>query len=387
MQLWSVRALLGALMLASSALADIEDDLGTVLKFGPRVAGSGANEKARAYFEAEFQALGYTTRRDTFTYPRFDDLGSDVRLGSRILGGRALEGSTGGAVTARAVRVPGVGTPENFQTVNVRGQVAVVQRGQISFLEKAKNALAAGAAGLIVVNNEAKELQGRLGERLTLPVLAVTSTVGTSLQDGQQITLNVRVREGEVRGVNVVAFKSGVTRPEILFGGHLDSVFRSPGANDNLSGTAAVVELARRTVNTPLAQRSFFVLFDGEEDGLRGSRAFVKENPVLVQGLKTMFNFDMVGVNATPLHVTGERRLVDAARQAAQLAGSSPDRGSSDQVPFVQAGIPTLFFHRGLDANYHQPTDTLADPELIRATVDAALKTADAVLKLVPAER
>lgn len=178
----------------------------------------------------------------------------------------------------------------------------------------------------------------------------------------------------------MVAFKWGVTRPEIVFGSRLDSVFRSPGANDNLSGTAAVVELARRAVHTPLAQRSFFALFDGEEDGLRGSRTFVQENPALVQGLKTMFNFDMVGVNAAPLRVTGERQLVDTPRQAAQIAGSSPDQGS-DQVPFAQAGIPTLFFHRGLDANYHQPTDALANPELIRATVGATLKTAGAALK------
>ncbi|GGK31514.1 aminopeptidase [Deinococcus malanensis] len=387
MQTWKLGALMGALMLASSALANIEDDLTTVVKFGPRVAGSEANEKARAYFEAQFQALGYTTRRDVFTYPRFDDLGSDVRQGTQTLTGRALEGSTGGGVTARAVRVPGVGTPENFRAVNVRGQVAVVQRGQIPFLEKARNALAAGAAGLIVVNTEAKELQGRLGERVELPALAVTSTAGAALRNGQPVTLNVRVRDGEVRGVNVVAFKSGVTRPEILFGGHMDSVFRSPGANDNLSGTAAVVEIARRTVNTPMGQRSYFVLFDGEEDGLRGSRAFVKENPALVQGLKAMFNFDMVGVNVTPLNVSGESRLVDIARQAAQIAGSSPDRGGSDQAPFAQMGIPTLFFHRGLDANYHQPSDTLVDPQLVRATVDAALKTADAALAAVPAGR
>ncbi|WP_245808169.1 PA domain-containing protein [Deinococcus hopiensis] len=63
-------------------------------------------------------------------------------------------------------------TPQGFRTVDVSGQVAVVQRGQVLFLA---NALAAGAAGLIVVNNGAEELQGRPGERLTLPALAMTS--------------------------------------------------------------------------------------------------------------------------------------------------------------------------------------------------------------------
>lgn len=92
----SVRALLGALALGSSALANVESDLATVLKFGPRVAGSAAAEQARTYFEAQFRALGYSTRRETFFYPRFDDLGSEVQVGERVLTGLALQRTAGG---------------------------------------------------------------------------------------------------------------------------------------------------------------------------------------------------------------------------------------------------------------------------------------------------
>ena len=386
------RAVLGALLLnaalgSSSALANIEGDLNTVLKFGPRVAGSEANERARTYFEQQFRALGYQTRRDVFTYARFDDLGSDVRLGSERLKGRALQGTVGGEVTGEVVRVPNVGTSEDFASVNVRGKVAVVKRGQIPFAQKARNALAAGALGLIVENNENGELRGTLGDRVELPVLGVTPAVGGSLREGQRVTLAVRVREGDVQGVNVVAFKSGVSEPAILFGGHMDSVPDSPGANDNLSGTAAVLEIARRAVNTPLGARSYFVLFDGEEDGLRGSRAFVKDHPKVVQGLRAMFNFDMVGVDVTPLAVGGHASLVDAARKATPALQSFPDSGGSDHAPFSQAGVPALFFHRGIDVNYHQSTDTLVDPALVRETAEVALKTADVVLAAVAAAR
>ncbi|GAA5511952.1 aminopeptidase YwaD [Deinococcus carri] len=386
----NVRAVLGALVagaltLGSFALAAVENDLTTVLKFGPRVTGSAANEQARSYFEEQFRTLGYTTRREAFTYPRFDDLGSDVRVGERLLAGLALQGTAGGEVSAPVVLVPGVGTPEDFRGVDVRGRVAVVQRGQIPFLQKARNALAAGAAGLIVVNNGPGELHGTLGERVELPVLAVTREDGAALREGQPVTLWVRVREGEVRGVNVVASRPGVTQPDVLFGGHLDSVTGAPGANDNLSGSVAVLELARRAANTPLAAHSFFVLFDGEEDGLRGSRVFVKENPGLVQHLKAMFNFDMVGVNAAPLAVGGDSALVDTARQGTPTLGTFPAGGDSDHASFARAGVPVLFFHRGLDEHYHQPGDTLADPALIRGTVDTALRAADAVLGAVSA--
>ncbi|CAM3514781.1 M28 family metallopeptidase [Deinococcus frigens] len=360
------------------------DHAAAILPFGPRVAGSAAGEQARAYLEAQFRALGYQTRRESFTYPRFDDLGSDVRVGEQVLGGSALQDSAGGEVSAPAVRVPGPGTAADFAQVDVRGRVAVVQRGQIPFIDKVRAALAAGAAGVVIVNNASGGFRGTLGVRVELPVLGVSPTVGAAIEDGQPVTLRVRVREGQVQAVNLIAFKAGMSKPEVLFGAHLDSVQGAPGANDNLSGSLAVLEIARRAVGTPLAARSFFALFDGEEDGLLGSRAFVKDNPETVRGLKAMLNLDMVGVNVMPLMISGEAPLVAAARRAG-VEASERTSGSSDQVPFRQAGVPTLFFHRGLDANYHQPGDTLLDPELVGQAAEAAFKIADEVLGAVPA--
>lgn len=349
MRQFMLRAAVGALvlspaLLSSAARANIAENLDAVIKFGPRVAGSESNEQARAYLEAQFRALGYETRRESFTYPRFDDLGSGVRAGANALTGRALQGTVGGEVTAELARVEGVGTPEEFTRANVRGKIAVVARGQIPFADKARNARAAGASGLIVVNNTAGELRGTLGDRVELPVLGVTPEVGAALRAGERATLSVRVREGDVRGVNIVAFKSGVVKPELLFGGHMDTVADSPGANDNLSGSLAVLDIARRAVNTPLSARSYFVLFDGEEDGLRGSRAFVQGHADLTRGLRAMFNFDMVGVNVTPLAVGGDTTLQELARKAAPTLQAFQDRNGSDHAPFLQAGTPALFF-------------------------------------------
>ncbi|GGO21008.1 M28 family metallopeptidase [Deinococcus humi] len=377
-------ALLALTLPGSGLAATVEDHAKAVLAFGPRVAGSAANGQARSYLEEQFRALGYQTRREAFSYPRFDDLGSDVRVGEQVLGGNALQDSAGGEVTAPAVRVPGVGTSADFARVDVRGRVAVVQRGQIPFIDKARAALAAGAVGVIIVNNSAGDLRGTLGQALNLPVLGVSTTVGAALKDNQPVTLRVRVRQGEVQAVNLIAFKAGVDRPEVLFGAHLDSVQGAPGANDNLSGSLAVLEIARQAANTSLSARSFFVLFDGEEDGLLGSRAFVKDNPSVTGGLKAMLNLDMVGVNVMPLSISGEAPLVEAARRAG-VEASVGTPGSSDQVPFRQAGVPTLFFHRGLDANYHQPGDTLLDSELVRQAATAAFTITNGVLSAVPA--
>ena len=220
-------------------------------------------------------------------------------------------------------------------------------------------------------------MRGTLGEGVSLPVLGVSQDVGAQLTDGAAATLSVRVRSADVLGVNVIAQMSGAA-PQLLFGAHLDSVLKSPGANDNASGSVAVLELARRAQNTPLARQSVFVLFDGEEDGLRGSRAYVTDEKT--SGLRAMFNFDMVGVNVTPLAVGGDRQLGELAQKTVPGLKIFQDGGNSDHASFLNAGVPALFFHRGVDLNYHQPGDQLADPTLIDTTVDAALKVAGALL-------
>ncbi len=379
---FALRAALIAPLLLSSALAGAAADLQALSTYGPRVAGSEAGERARAYVEAQLRAAGYSVRRETFSYPRFDDLGSDVSLGDQTpsgqtLSGLALQGTKGGEVSAPLARVPGLGNSQDFAGADVRGKIAVVARGQIPFAEKARNATQAGALGLIVVNNVPGDVRGTLGESVALPVLGVSQDVGARLSDGAAAKLSVRVRSADVRGVNVIAQMSG-TAPQLLFGAHLDSVTKSPGANDNASGSVAVLELARRAQNTPLAQKSVFVLFDGEEDGLRGSRAFVSDEKTA--GLKAMFNFDMVGVNVTPLAVGGDRQLGTLAQKTVPGLKIFQDGGNSDHASFLNAGVPALFFHRGVDPNYHQPGDKLADPALIDGTVDAALKVAGALL-------
>jgi len=180
--------------------------------------------------------------------------------------------------------------------------------------------------------------------------------------------LDVRMVSEVVQGRNVIA-KRGQS-PLVIVGAHYDSVPGSPGANDNASGTVTVLELARQLANSPLSERVWFMFFDGEEDGLWGSRRFVEQNPELVRGLKAMLNLDMVGVDVNgSLGIGGSpelRALADC--NALQVACGSAPGGGSDHVPFAQAGVPVLFFFRGLDPNYHRPTDTVADPVLMAQT-------------------
>ena len=381
--------------LDSSLKASIDDGVGavvqTLVSLGPRVAGTPTIEAARAYLLEEYAKAGYVTDLQPFTYTKFQDNGSSLTVDQLLIEGHAINGSPAGTFSAPLVAVPDVGRANDFAVVGVRGAIAIVRRGEITFLEKANNAAEAGAVGLVIVNHDPDNFFGRLGGVAKIPVLALAGDEGGSLLDRLQSTaleadIEVNTAESSVTGRNIVAHLDGVTQPRILLGGHYDSVTDSPGANDNASGTAVVLEIARQLSNTALAHHLWFVAFDGEEDGLHGSRAFVREaDPRFLLGLNAMLNFDMVGVN-DGLKVSGASSLIAIAQETDRSIDDIGATGGSDHVPFIQAETPVLFFTRGLEPNYHTPNDRQVNPKLLDETVQIGLNVIEQLLTSEPAD-
>lgn len=370
----------------SVKLSRAGEDVQALVKLGPRVAGTPVMDKASAYLIQEYRKAGYVTQVQTFSYPKFQDLGSNISVGGKTIEGRALNGSQAGKITAPLVAVPNVGRTADFASVDVKGAIALVKRGEIRFLEKAKNAAAAGAIGLVIVNNQSGNFPGALSGESNIPVLALSGEQGRPLSDAAQkeqltATLNVNTRKGNVTGRNIIAHLKGVTQPSVLLGGHYDSVANSPGANDNASGTAVVLDIARNLANTPLASQAWFVAFDGEEDGLHGSRAFVEAaEPQFLSKLKGMLNFDMVGVN-NELLVGGTDSLTKLAQVAAPQVSTFGGRGGSDHAPFAEKNVPVLFFYRGQEPNYHSPNDRQVNSKLLDETAQSGLNVVKRLLE------
>ena len=356
-----------------------------LVELGPRVTGTPVMAKASSYLETEYRKAGYKTQIQTFTYSRFEDLGSSLIVGKTKIMGLPLSGSVAGKVNAPLVFVPNVGRPEDFAQVNVKGAIAVVDRGEIRFSEKVKNATTAGAVAVAIVNNKLGALAASLGGGTSkIPVLALSGKQSSLLRQSdrtkQLATLHVNTRQREVTGRNVVAYLPSVIQPQILLGAHYDSVPGAPGANDNASGTAVVLEIARRIAKTPLAERTWFVAFDGEEDGLHGSKAFVQSaQPQLISNLKAMLNFDMVGVNLQ-LMASGTPQLTTQAKAAQSELSTSESYSGSDHASFAAAKVPVLFFHRGREPNYHTPNDKQVDPNLLDETVSVGLEVVEQLL-------
>ena len=188
----------------------------------------------------------------------------------------------------------------------------------------------------------------------------------------------------EVKGHNVGAFIRG-SDPDfykefIVVGAHYDHLGRSPrfaldpellssvhpGADDNASGTAALLELARRLAASPPARSVLIVHFDAEEWGLVGSRAFVQSPPIPGSAIVFMLNLDMVGrLNGKDLLIDGSvadaptRALADSVARAVGVPAvrSSVSEARSDHAAFVSLGVPALSLTSGYHADYHRATD------------------------------
>ena len=186
---------------------------------------------------------------------------------------------------------------------------------------------------------------------------------------------------------NVVALLPGrdpaLRNQTIVIGAHIDHLGRSSnsaldpdakdairnGADDNASGSAAVLELARLLRAHPTRRSVVFVNFSGEELGLLGSQYFVEHSPVPVDSMVAMLNFDMVG------RMRGDNLIVYGTATATEMAGLLDSAnaplglviqkvgdgfGASDHSSFFAKNVPVLHFFTNIHDDYHRASDDVA---------------------------
>ncbi len=195
------------------------------------------------------------------------------------------------------------------------------------------------------------------------------------------VTIDVETTHATVN--NVLAYLPGKTDEYVIVGAHYDHLGRGtfdslapsqigqihPGADDNASGTAGVLELAR--ILAPLKgqfQRGIlFMSFAGEELGLLGSAAWIKDPTKPLDKAVAMLNMDMVGrIKDNKIYIGGVgtgstlQKVLDQAHGDSPLKFEISQSGytSSDHTSFVTKRIPVLFFFSGLHSDYHKPSDT-----------------------------
>jgi len=285
------------------------------------------------------------------------------------------------------------------------------------FAMKAANAKAHGARGVMMVNDvpvhptdgdkfekfggtagpgdtgilflqihaaEADKLLASAGKSLEGVITSIDHNLKPQSADlpGVRVSANVDIVR-EVKTVhNVTAYLSGRTDEYLVIGAHYDHLGLGgqysmapsetkphPGADDNASGTAGMLELARWFAKQPKPNRGvMFVAFAGEELGLLGSNYYVNHPERPLEKAVAMINMDMIGrMRDSKIYVSGTgtgttlQGLLDSTKTHHDITVDISEKagwGASDHTSFTAKHVPVVFFFSGLHSDYHRPSDT-----------------------------
>ncbi|ASF40080.1 aminopeptidase [Halobacillus halophilus] len=347
----------------------------------PREAGTEGEYHAVQYIKEKFESYGYDTELQPFTFQDWYGGISSLVINDTVFREdvRTFNGSVNGTVKSK-LQFVGLASSEEV-TDSVKGKIALIERGSISFYEKIQNVLNKGAIGVIMFNREGAEGNdfGYTYEGQDIPAVAIDRETGLSLVNqlkSEEVNAEISVQDAGVidkTSYNVIAtmkpHKNKDNGQMITVGAHHDSVAGGPGANDDASGVSGVLELAKIMANTPTDTELRFMTFGAEEKGLIGSYYYagtLSEDEV--HRTVAHFQMDMIGsrdsgdlIMFTP---DGEKNLVTdlGAAAGARVAEvvEYGQLGRSDHVPFFERGIPSaLFIHAPLEPWYHSPEDTV----------------------------
>ena len=364
------------------ALQDIASASG-----GNRAAGTLGYDRSAAYVAERLREAGYLVRLEEFEFPFFEERTPPI-LRTIMPGGgqepapdafRTMDKSGSSDVVARLrpVRLGlDAGAPQaatsgceiaDFEGFE-RGSVALIRRGTCPFQTKVTNAVAAGAVGVIIMNEgtagRTDAFLGQLSELATVPVVGTSYELGRSLEiaarGGARIRLAVNALSGNRLTQNVLA-ATNFDRDDaiVVVGAHLDSVPDGPGINDNGSGSAAVLEAALR-LGVQLRAGVRFAFWGAEERGLIGSRYHVRTLSERERRQISLYvNLDMV---ASPNFVrlvlastasdrlatiAGRELLADFREHDLAAEERVKDSNRSDDASFSRRAIPTVSLYTG----------------------------------------
>ncbi|MBX9784264.1 MAG: M28 family peptidase [Chitinophagaceae bacterium] len=258
--------------------------------------------------------------------------------------------------------------------------------------EKEKTAIQKGATALFIYNSSAIKDNIAYEEKdrsavSKIPVVYFNKSVSDKLVKDLSHTWDIKLKteQGDKirKGNNVVAYINNNASSTIILGAHFDHLGYGEdhnsrytgeqpaihnGADDNASGSAALMELARILKNNGSKKTNYlFIAFSGEELGLYGSKYFTDHPTISLTDVNYMINMDMVGrlndsskaitiggVGTSPAWgslLNGEKKMPFTIKI------DSSGTGPSDHTSFYRKDIPVLFFFTGLHTDYHKPTD------------------------------
>jgi Zn-dependent M28 family amino/carboxypeptidase len=358
--------------------------------YGDRAAGREGYEATVDYVVAELEAAGYVPEVQEFEFPYFEENSELIRVspiprtfvqGVDFLRAAFETGVPEGTATGTLVPVDLVIPPGPLPNSNTSGcdagdfagfpagGIALMQRGTCGFAVKALNAQAAGAAGVVIMNEGQPGRTGLLNmigdaTGLTIPAVFTTFEAGSDLASTPGATVTVTVDyEADIRTTwNVFAeTATGDDGNVVMAGAHLDGVQDAAAVNDNGSGSAALLETAIQMRKVKPNNTVRFAWWGAEEEGLLGSEHYVGElTEEEIAAIALYLNFDMVAspnytfgvydgdnssATAPPGFIPEGSAEIEDVFEAFYASRGEPYvdtefSGRSDYGPFIAVGIP-----------------------------------------------
>ncbi len=281
--------------------------------------------------------------------------------------------------------------------------------GDYDLKQRVEYAKSRGAIGVIFINPDTAVDDPKADfmhkfTSSTIPVIFVTGNAAKILKDSvvTNCTVGVEIKKIEKTGHNVIGYLDNKASNTIVIGAHYDhlgfggegSLYRGEraihnGADDNASGTAALIEIARRLKSSNDKKNNYlFIAFSGEEKGLLGSNYFVKHPTVDLKKVNYMINMDMVGrlkpdEKTLIVYGTGTsvkwNTVLDTIEEGIKIKRTESGVGPSDHTSFYLDSIPVLHFFSGTHSDYHKPSDdeALINYEGEMSIIKIILRTVD----------
>lgn len=375
-------------------------------KLEGRRTGSAGEKLAYEYISNQFRQIGLAAKGDNGTYIQAFEVndGKQIDPATAVTIGNAslnpgtdffpLAYSANGKLSATAaIALPEGGTTWfwNLKELLEENKNNPHFDLEDAIAKKIVNAASKGATGLFIYNtssikDELKFDPKSKAEKAKIPVIYISKDAKEKyLKDetaSYDIKLEVSISEKKRTGHNVVGYIDNGAATTVILGAHFDhlgygedhnSLYTGStpmihnGADDNASGTAALIELAKQVKKSKLRNNNYiFIAFSGEELGLFGSKYFTEHPTVDISKANYMINMDMVGrLNDSTHGVTiggyGTSpwwgQTLTASDKYFKLNFDSSGTGPSDHTSFYRKDIPVLFFFTGAHSDYHKPSD------------------------------
>ncbi len=395
----------GALVLPTPEPSALADQAYAVLntltsEYSPRESGTDQELEAALYLQKNLNALGYDTSLQEFNTPQIYT--PDLHLVSSE--GKPLMETEDSHLHAFPVMLPGddsatglltyVGDAlqEDIPDDGLGGRIPIIDLGKTTFREQVNRVAEAGAPGAIVASSDMHNVFIPFTYRADIPVMWLSSEeAGAVLRliEEDEVTATIEAnKRNAADSQNVVADmrKSANDDRVVILGAHYDTVEDTQGVSDNGSGLAALLTVARQISGRDYPFDVRIVLFGMEEYGLFGSEYYVENmSQQEIDSTLAMLNFDALG-SGTTLHAIGDYDLTSKAREIGREIGApvllqGGGMASSDQAPFEEAGIPTLFLSSNDVSRINAPEDTIEhiNPDLLGYAAEVAIAMLDSL--------